>query len=68
MNLYIGLKFSLVICLKFRLPKYIHRLSMTRSQKRSLRKQNENFDNLKLENGPKAGLKAVFTHKISAKT
>ena len=43
----IGSKFSLVICLQFILSKYIHRLSMARSQKRSLGKQNENFDNWK---------------------
>ena len=33
---------------------------MARSQKRSLSKQNENFDNLNCKNGPEA----VFTQKI----
>ena len=52
MQLDIGLKFSLIISLQFRLSKYIHRLNMTRSQK------------WKPINSPPA----VFTHKIAAKT
>ena len=53
-NLYICLKFSLVICFQFIVSKYIHRLSMARSQKQSPSKQREDFDNLKWKNGPKA--------------
>ena len=42
MNLYIGLKFSLVICLQFIQSKHIYILA--RSQKQSLSKQIEDFD------------------------